>query len=173
MKDSAGVCTPSPKTQSTLLGWHRSRELAPWMSVSGATKTHSSASTGSPLPSTSEIFSPETVSDTIICLIQQTDVIRQYFAICLRFYVNRGQNFDICRWRQGLCAVVGPLWWHQWPQRWVHARLQREVPASQERLCLLERTRLPGQHPTNPVSMHPGWLPVVRHPLRSQIHIVY
>lgn len=73
MKDSAGVLTPSPKSPSTLLGWHQSRELDPWMSVSGATETPCSASTGSPSPLTSGIFSLETVSDMRICLIQQTD----------------------------------------------------------------------------------------------------
>lgn len=71
MKDSVGVCTPSPRTLSTSLDWHQNRALAPWMSVSGATKTRSSASTGSPLPSTSESFSPETVSHMITHGIQQ------------------------------------------------------------------------------------------------------
>lgn len=160
MKDSAGVCTPLPKSPSILLVWHQSQEPAPWMSVSGATETTSSASTGSPSPLTSGIFLPETVSDMIIRLIQKW--ICQYF--CHVFQTKcKSIILMFCRWWQGLCAVVGSLWWHQWPQRWVHAGIQREVPASQERLCLLERTGLQSQHRANPVSVHLGWLPVVRH----------
>lgn len=89
MKDSAGTFTTSAKSPSTSLGWHQSRELAPWTSVSGATESPSWASTGSPSPSTSGISSPETVSDMTICLIPQTHfnaLVCQYFVICLRLY---------------------------------------------------------------------------------------
>lgn len=172
MKDSVGVCTPSPRTLSTSLGWHQNRALAPWMSVSGATKTRSSASTGSPLPSTSESFSPETVSHMITHGIQQHQW-NMAKILQLAWDLNRCWTIDFCRWWKWLCAVVGPLWWHQWPWRRMHAGLQREVLASQERLCLLEWTGLWGQHSTNPVSVHPGWLPVVRPFVGSQTHNVY
>lgn len=68
----------------------------------------------------------------------------------------------ILRWWQGLCAVVGPLRWHQWPKRWLHVGLQREVLATQKGLSLLEWTRLSGHQTTEPMPVHPRWLPVVR-----------
>lgn len=67
-----------------------------------------------------------------------------------------------CRWWQWLCAVVGPLGWHQWPNWRLHAGLQGEVPASQKRLCLLERAWLSGRVTADPLCLHSRWLLVVR-----------
>lgn len=78
-----------------------------------------------------------------------------------------------CRRRWRLHDLVGPLRWHQRPHRRLHAGIQREVSPPQEGLRVLERKGLRGQHSADSVSVHPGWLHVVRQPVSKPPYLCY